>query len=392
MEGIKDSKGIFIDFENYSNNPEDLIAKAKEFAKENNFEPAFEILTKAIEIKLVKVIDRLHPDLLIFYMTYADVLIQKLIQSDEILMKDNKNYDNKETSKNKQNDEGEEEEEDEDEDDADDEEIAYDHLFASQKIIQDKLKEFEHKDIKDLEGNETFKSLQFKLSEVYILFAQLEVCKSDNKSAIPFYQKAADIRKRYDDKFSRALGEIYYDMGLSYDYNVKLCFTSFYKVKIIMEYHLQEQISRDLLGKTLSPIFFHSQEEELLDKEVMNHKEIKLNKVDILENQSDSHEIKDLKEILQEIYLKIEDSIIGIDSDEELNIAKEEQKAETQEQIGFSTVYDDSKVLNINSIVKKKKPIENQASNMINIDSNLVSKSKTEDDDIVIEPMIKKIN
>ncbi len=179
-------------------------------------------------------------------------------------------------------------------------------------------------------------------------------------------------------------------MGLSYDYDIKLCFTSFYKVKIIMEYHLQEQISQDLLGKKISPVFFHTQEEELLDKEIINHKEIKLNKLDIAECDSDSLEIKDLKEILQEIYLKIEDTIIGIDSEEELNLAKEEQKADTQEQIGFSTVYDDSKVININSIVKKKKTIENQSSNIINLESNKGMTKKIEEDDIVVEPMIKK--
>lgn len=135
----------------------------------------------------------------------------------------------------------------------------------------------------------------------------LETCKSDFQLAIEKYQKALKIRKEYDDKFSRIIAEIYFNMAKVYDFDAKKCMVSFLKARVIMEYHIKNKLieagKTDLADKI-------NIDESILDKEEIDYKTVKLKNELYYENQEFIKEtlpgkILDLADIIKQLDVKV---------------------------------------------------------------------------------------
>lgn len=350
-------------------NPHQLLSKVRSFTSQNQYEDALDLLDKAIITKLGKVNHNKEDKSLIpLYLEYAQVLITKQFNSQDLFgdikkEEDTENIHNdnniaenneipEEDNENSIHNDESNESDDEQEEEYNDQELAYDYLFTCQKILKSELNN-------PSENECQVKEESNQLSEVYLLFAQLELLKSDNKKAISFFEKGLEIRKRNDEKFSRAIADIYYQMSIAYDFDIFKCFTCLYKVKIIMEYHLQKLIDRHyFLSK---PVFYNKEEEDLLEKEkIEDYKSIKVNSDDVEIKETDSDDISEIKSILIEVYLKIDDTIEGIESQKEYLIAvqkekERKEKEENKENGVFNSKYDDSKLINANCLLKKKR-------------------------------------
>lgn len=402
------------DFEKYKENPSDLIPIAKQMLNLKKFEKGIEILEKAIHFIILKNNgEETHIECAKFYYQYADALIRKCMESDEILAmpqnEGNKDEDEesekiveKEKSDEKKDiteskdsnfighgksnldviletqkkDDGpkiQDEESDEDNEtplendlpvDESDEQAALENLLCSETIYKNFLKKYEEEDPEELksESPEIIKFF-FELSNVYQKFGELEMCKSDFKSSIEFFTKSLAIRQKYDFKFSRAIAELYFNMATAYDFDAKLCLLSYYKTKIIMEYHLKQELTKHNMKNLADRIVVNEQDLNLnsilttspslrINKEIEGGYE--LNSENVLKIE----DIEELVSILFELNTKIDDVIIDINDFEKYKKEKEVLQQENK----FTNDYDKSKVIDVTSmgIVRKRQRDDTQ--------------------------------
>jgi hypothetical protein len=406
-----------IDFEKYKDTPGDLIPIAKQMLNLKKFEKGIEILEKAIHFIIQKNNnDESNIECAKFYYQYADALIRKCMESDEVLAmpqnegnKDDddesekpeeieKNENKKEITetkdshsqgqgksnldailelqKNKKEEDGpviqdvgsDEEEEAPQEDnlpvDDSDEQVALENLLFSEKIYKTYLEKYEDENPEELKTKspEIIK-LFFDLSNVYQKFGELEMCKSDFKSSIEFFTKSLEIRQKYDFKFSRAIAELYFNMATAYDFDAKLCLLSYYKTKIIMEYHLKEELNKHNLKHLADRIVVNEQDLNLssvltTSTNLRTNKEVEggyeLNSENVLKIE----DIEELVSIISELNQKIDDVIIDINDFEKYKKEKEVLQQENK----FTSDYDKSKVIDVTTlgIVRKRQRDENQ--------------------------------
>lgn len=297
-------EGTKIFYDDYKEDPKALIKIAKKLCNLKEYEDSLEVLNNAIQIVLEKVDnDKMNIECAPYYLSYADVLIRKVGESEELLanLPKNTNEDQSESGNE------EPDEEDEKTEEATDEEIAYDNIFSCQKIYQDYLKDFES--IPASEMPEGAKNVNFQLSEVYMMYANLEICKSEYKKAIDYLEQALETRLKFEDKLSRAISEIYYEMAICYDFDPSQAFTNFYKTKIIMEYHLQKELDTSTTVNKHPKVFFEEEIAKLNEKSI-SHLNIKMDLNNVQPGFGDSDEIKELKMILEQIYLKVTFNLI----------------------------------------------------------------------------------
>lgn len=309
-EGINNNlsrPGIMVDgeqiyYEDFKKEPLQLIKFAKKLCNKKEFEDALEVLNNAIQIVLEKVDgDKMNLECTPFYLSYADILIRKVGESEELLANLPRNNDDESDAGDGHGENEDEDDEDEKTEEATDEEIAYDNIFSCQKIYQDFLKKYES--IPSNEMPEEAKQINFQLSEVYMMYANLEICKSEFQKAISYLEQALDTRIKYEDQMSRAISEVYYEMAICYDFDVNQAFTNYYKTKIIMEYHLQKNI--DASSSTFKPKIFFDEEIPKLSQKTISHLDIKMNLNNVVQSFGDTEEITELKMILEQIYLKV---------------------------------------------------------------------------------------
>ncbi len=197
-----------------------------------------------------------------------------------------------------------------------DEDIALDNLLMAENIYKEFLADYLEDDLskKDKEVSEDILKEIFGLAEVYLKMGDLETCKSDFPEAVEKYLKALKIRKQFDNKFSRCIAEIYFNLHKVYDFDTVKCFTCIVKARLIMEYHIKNKLSE--LGK--NNLCEHIEiNESLLDLEDMDYKTIKLKNKLYYENIEFSNEslpnnINDLVEIVKELDQKVNLKIINI--------------------------------------------------------------------------------
>lgn len=129
------------------------------------------------------------------------------------------------------------------------------------------------------------------LSDIYFKFGELELIKSDFKTALDFFNQAVKLKKAYDTKYSRAIAEIYFMMASACDADVNHALVFYYKTYLILMYHLKEKMNQvcdiNIEFDTLN------QESIFLDKDFI--------KVDI----KDNDKIKDLKETINDVVIKV---------------------------------------------------------------------------------------
>lgn len=352
-----------IDPEDYKNNPEQLIKFGKQLLKIKKYEKGISFLEKAIRLGIAKYDnDESNINCAKFYVEYAEGLITKLIDSEEIFaetveqgnsnennnlsnnnnknesldkienispnlissssnndsnwndktMNNNLSRSNNNNSKlNESEDEEDEKANDNEESNGEeevqeesDEQIAFENLAFAEKILKNYLKDYEFKETKDL--NEDILNRYFELSEVYQKFADLEMCKSDFKMSVHYNLKALKIRKKHDDKFSRIKAEIYYNLSTSYDFDTKKCLICLYFTKTIIEYHLKQELLKLESFKSLAELL-------IIDDASLDFEErVDVNNIKLypevvnynFENNA-SKEILELVDILTLIYQKV---------------------------------------------------------------------------------------
>ncbi len=368
-----------INAEEYKENPSELIKIAKNFLNLKKFEKGIELLEQAIHFAIEKNNkDETNIECAKFYYHYADALIRKCMESDEILAipeadvaQEPQEQSNIQTNniqsvqKIKEVEEEEEEgenpaQEDDDEEkeevvqDDSDEQVALENLLFAEKIYKTYLNPYETKKKEDL-SDEVIK-IFFELGAVYHKFGELEMCKSDFKSAVDFFIKSLEIRNKFDFKFSRAIAELYFNMASAFDFDSKKCLLCYYKTKIIMEYHLQQELIKINFNKLADLIIISDSDMELetikitdpclkLNREIMNHPDL------INDQMMKNEEIEELTSIIQELNIKIDDVIIDITAFE--NYTKEKEKL-SQEENKFQENYDKTKVEDVQRLVKKR--------------------------------------
>lgn len=300
---LEDLNEYPIKLNEYKNKPDDILPYIRNLKKENNFETAVGLCNEAILLKLKEEYinnNKLHIDLVKFYVEQADILIKKILSNEDLLNNQVKISNN---INSKYNDNEEESEDDLEE--YEDSDIAFDSLFTAQKIVQTKIEEYE----KSTNSGNVNKLYQI-LADIFLSFSDLEIANSNFDKAINYLKKALDIRFKCENKFSRTIAEIYYQMGLCYDFDSQKNLDSFYKAKIILEYHLDKQIQNSKIKDFYNEkniIFFNKEEEEFISSKYENIKleSIKINMKNIEPLEDDNEDIKELKLIIKEVYIKV---------------------------------------------------------------------------------------
>ena len=277
LDEIEQTK--LIDYESYNDHPEDLIKIAYQTANKQNFDEAIEIIDNAIELKL-KTFNKEDLELARFYIVNADIIIRKITESQEL-------FNNKPAKKDDDSENCEEEEEE-----MTDEEIVLDNLMAAEKIYLSNIEK---------EG------IPLKLGDVYSLFGELWMCRDDYKEAIKKFTTALDYYHKHDELMSRNKADVYFKMGLCFDFDPYKNFLCMFFPKIIIEYHLQKKLD-ECKNIYMKNFLIHDEENEKYIKENSLDIKIDVNSVQIKnidDDDKDSEEIKELKSILKEIYIKV---------------------------------------------------------------------------------------
>jgi hypothetical protein len=152
-------------------------------------------------------------------------------------------------------------------------------------------------------------------------------------------------------------------MATAYDFDAKLCLLSYYKTKIIMEYHLKQELTKHNMKNLADRIVVNEQDLNLnsilttspslrINKEIEGGYE--LNSENVLKIE----DIEELVSILFELNTKIDDVIIDINDFEKYKKEKEVLQQENK----FTNDYDKSKVIDVTSmgIVRKRQRDDTQ--------------------------------
>ena len=286
MENIKNEKDDSenknknkIDYSLYSSEPEKLISLSQDQLKQNNFDQSIDIMKNAINLAQKKFGGENNIELVLFYNKYADALLEKMM----ITSNDKKN--NKPLS---------------------DSEIAFEYLNNANIILKKYLEKYNDKDPSSLD-QETIKYYLY-LSHNYNLFAILEKINLDFEKATEYYKLSINYTKKYENKFSRNLAGLYFELAQILIYDPFNCLLSLYKSKVIMEHYLQNEITKanldikliiDENDLDLENISFNSEK-------IFQNKEI-IEKNDELSKEMENNlEIKEFVDIIKDIYNKIE--------------------------------------------------------------------------------------
>lgn len=131
------------------------------------------------------------------------------------------------------------------------------------------------------------------------------MCKSDFKAAASWYEKALSIRKKYDDKFSRVIAEIYFNLASVCDFDANKCLLSYYKTKIILEYHLKEGLKKNGMESLADTIIIN--ESDLDVEQTPKKQSIKFFK-EAVENKTGENipeAVSELADVVSQVYQKV---------------------------------------------------------------------------------------
>ena len=130
------------------------------------------------------------------------------------------------------------------------------------------------------------------LSDVYFKFGELELIKSDFKSALEFFNQSLKYKKKYDSKYSRAIAETYFMMASACDNDAKQALFYYYKTYLILCFHVRKE-------NKLETIEFN------VDFETITYDDIIVDKELIRLKDDDSVKVKGLKETLNDVVVKV---------------------------------------------------------------------------------------
>ena len=344
----------------YSSEPEKIFKISSLLLRENKFEEGIEALESALKLAIRKYNNPEAVETAIFYRKYGDGIVSKLLANNEILNINPTDIENdkQENSSNNINTTEKKEQEEE----VGDEQIAFENIALAEKILLNFLSGYTSTNPSLIDPK--IRQYFLQLGDVYVSLADLEKVLSNTKETYNYYEKAIDIFKKYDDKFSRTLAGTYFEYAQVLEMNAPLALLCLYKTKIIMEYHLQKEL--DKVGSEIK-LSIREQDLDLPKIEASNKEHIYLNKEKIesekmKELAKTNADIEEFYGILCDIYPKLEDVILEIDEFERYMKAKEAMKEKQNNQSGFNAKYDESKIVdlsNTNLIKKKRKEPEN---------------------------------
>jgi hypothetical protein len=329
-----------LDFNEFKDKPEELITLAKQLMGIKKYESAISMLEKAINLAGEKYgEDKL--ECAKFYYSYADALVRKLSEGEELFgtagesdkaevaddkpQKDHEDdikvenvdqnipktnghndYNNieEEPKDEVSEDDAEEHEEEEEHEQAEaitDEQYAFENIAFAEKIYKGHLSQYDDKPVSEL--SDEVKKIYIDYADIFHKYGELEMCKSDFKAAAQYFQKALDIRNKYQSKFSRAIAELYWNMASVYDFDSKKCLLCYYKTKVILEYHLKQELSSDGYPTQADKIIVNEGD---LDLETIELDKIVYFK-DVIESLGENinDEIAELVDLLGIIYIKV---------------------------------------------------------------------------------------
>ena len=341
-------KEIDINFDEFKSNPSELFILATLSMNKGQYDKAFFILKKSIDLA-IDLYGEDNIEVAKYYNKYASAYIQKLLDSDALFMI---HLDKEEMSKDGKSLKIIQEEP------QCENEIALYNLEIANEMYIDYLDEYDDVSVKKL-SKSTIK-VYLELADNYLSYGELEQAQYDNKKASEYFKKAAKIREKYDTKMSRSLAEVYFKLASVLDFDVKSAMLYFYKTKVIMEYHLNELVKKE---KISSEIII---DEKALEIESIDRKDKRLllnqkivQSEEFKEKFKDKEDIENIIEVLNELYMKIEDVMEEDKVFEEWVTEKKKKMIESsKKEDKFSNDYDMSKVIDISSslVVRAKRP------------------------------------
>ena len=329
---MKTNSSFTINIDNissYKSTPHTLIPLAQEYINNKHYDTSISILETAIAYAIDIYKSKTHINLAQYYSKYAEALIYKVMDSDDLFKQIPINTDQQQQQHVNDN-----------------ETVSVTYLTLAEDIYMDHI------------TNHNEECYYNELADVYKLYGEYQKAFSDFTKASEYYQKAIDIRiSKLHDKHSRILAEMYFNKASVLDFNAKECLLFYYKTLKILEYHLCLNVN-DNCGLIVN----EDCDCALSELDICNEK-IYINRkvIESINNDELNNEGKELKEIISDIYFKIEDVILEIKEYDKFIEEKNKMKEKNNDVFGvqdcFTVNYDIKKVLDISAsaLVRKKK-------------------------------------
>jgi tetratricopeptide (TPR) repeat protein len=314
----------------YKSTPYTLIPLAQEYINNKQYDTSISILETAISYAIDIYKHKTHINLAQYYSKCAEALIYKVMDSDDLFKQHSPMNNNN------------------------DEQVIVTYLTLAEDIYNDYI----------INHNE--ECYYNELADVYKLYGEYQKAFSDFVKASEYYQKAINIRiSKLHDRHSRILAEMYFHKASVLDFNAKECLLFYYKTLKILEYHLSLNVNVNLNGSVSGLNVNDDCDCELSEIDVCDEK-IYVNRkvIEGINNDTLNDEGKELKEIISDIYFKIEDVILEIKEYDKFIEEKNKMKEKNNNNNNvfgmkdcFTVNYDIKKVLDISAsaLVRKKK-------------------------------------
>jgi tetratricopeptide (TPR) repeat protein len=309
----------------YKSTPHTLIPLAQEYINNKQYDTSISILETAISYAIDIYKHKTHINLAQYYSKCAEALIYKVMDSDD-LFKQHSPMNNT------------------------NEQVIVRYLTLAEDIYNDYI----------INHNE--ECYYSELADVYKLYGEYQKAFSDFVKASEYYQKAINIRiSKLHDRHSRILAEMYFNKASVLDFNAKECLLFYYKTLKILEYHLSLNVNGNVSGLNVNDdCDCELSEIDVCDEKIYVNRKV----IEGISNDTLNDEGKELKEIIIDIYFKIEDVILEIKEYDKFIEEKNKMKEKNNNNNNvfgmkdcFTVNYDIKKVLDISAsaLVRKKK-------------------------------------
>ena len=262
----------------YKSTPHTLIPLAQEYINNKQYDTSISILETAIAYAIDIYKHKTHINLAQYYSKYAEALIYKVMDSDDLFKQHSPMNNNN------------------------DEQVIVTYLTLAEDIYNDYI------------TNHNEECYYNQLADVYKLYGEYQKAFSDFAKASEYYQKAINIRmSKLHDTHSRILAEMYFNKASVLDFNAKECLLFYYKTLKILEYHLSLNVNVNVNGSVNGLNVDDDCDCELSEIDVCDER-IYVNRkvIEGISNDTLNDEGRELKEIISDIYFKIEDVILEI--------------------------------------------------------------------------------
>ena len=212
---------------------------------------------------------------------------------------------------------------------ASDSKTAFEYLSKANMILKRYLEQYNNKDKCTLDKD--IIKYYLYLADNYNLLATLEKLNFNFENAINYYKLCINYTKKYDSIFSRNLAGLYFELAQILFYDPFNCLLSLYKSKVIMEYYLQREITKNNLNVKLI-IEENDLELQLIsynNEKINQNKKIIENNIELNEAMKNNLVIKEFVDIIKDINGKIQNVVLEV---EEYNIFRKrrEQKRKVE--------------------------------------------------------------